>query len=64
MWEHRECVKCGGAIQQGRLKALPDTTTCVLCSTAKPRTADEMEIDGPDREDLIHTAQMNSGENR
>ena len=28
-----QCIKCNGAIQEGRLKALPDTRTCVECST-------------------------------
>ena len=28
-----KCNKCGGTIQEGRIKALPDTRTCVECST-------------------------------
>ena len=28
-----ECTKCNGTIPEGRLKALPDTRTCVECST-------------------------------
>ena len=63
MWEHRSCVSCGGPIQQGRLRALPDTTTCVACSTAKPKTADETGIDGPNKDDLIHAVQ-NCGESQ
>lgn len=27
-----ECSKCGNEIQEGRLKAIPETTTCVSCS--------------------------------
>tara|TARA_R110000851_G_scaffold101085_1_gene217072 strand:+ start:66 stop:296 length:231 start_codon:yes stop_codon:yes gene_type:complete len=27
------CTKCRGEIQEGRLKALPNTKTCVECST-------------------------------
>ena len=28
-----KCNKCNNTIQEGRLKALPDTRTCVECST-------------------------------
>ena len=28
-----QCIKCNGAIQEGRLKALPSTKTCTECST-------------------------------
>lgn len=30
-----ECIKCKGAIPEGRLKALPGATTCVSCSSSK-----------------------------
>jgi hypothetical protein len=26
------CIKCGGEIPEGRIKALPNTKTCVNCS--------------------------------
>ncbi len=29
----RNCNKCQGPIQEGRIKAIPDATTCVACST-------------------------------
>ncbi|WP_266368424.1 TraR/DksA C4-type zinc finger protein [Tellurirhabdus rosea] len=29
------CVKCGNEIPEGRLKALPNTKTCVRCSGAQ-----------------------------
>ena len=29
----RNCNKCQEPIQEGRIKALPDATTCVECST-------------------------------
>lgn len=29
----KNCKTCKEPIQEGRLKALPDTTTCVECST-------------------------------
>ena len=28
-----KCIKCGNQIPEGRLKALPDTKTCVNCSS-------------------------------
>lgn len=30
----KPCIKCGNDIPAGRLKALPNTTTCVQCSTS------------------------------
>jgi RNA polymerase-binding transcription factor DksA len=32
-----DCIKCGNEIPSGRLKALPNTVTCVNCSTAAPK---------------------------
>ena len=29
----RNCNKCQEPIQEGRIKAIPDATTCVACST-------------------------------
>jgi hypothetical protein len=31
-----QCEECGKPIPKERLKALPNTTTCVKCSHAKP----------------------------
>ena len=28
----KKCIKCGGEIPEGRLKALPNTNVCVNCS--------------------------------
>ena len=30
-----QCIKCKEAIPEGRLKALPNATTCVSCSSSK-----------------------------
>ena len=30
-----QCVRCKEAIPEGRLKALPNATTCVNCSSSK-----------------------------
>jgi hypothetical protein len=30
----RKCIKCDDIIPEGRLKALPNATTCISCSTA------------------------------
>lgn len=30
----KKCIKCDNTIPEGRLKALPNTNTCVNCSTA------------------------------
>ena len=32
----RTCKFCGNEIPEGRLKALPNATACVKCSTTKP----------------------------
>lgn len=34
-----KCIKCKQEINPLRLKALPDTKTCVDCSGAKPKKA-------------------------
>jgi len=39
------CVKCNGTIPLGRLKALPNTKTCVSCSSAS-RVACHVVISG------------------
>jgi len=31
------CVECGGAIPEGRLRAIPDAERCVPCQTAAGR---------------------------
>ena len=33
------CDSCGGAIPPKRLRAMPDSTLCVACAAAEPRTA-------------------------
>jgi hypothetical protein len=35
----RKCEKCGTKIPKDRLKALPDTRTCVKCSDVKAKVA-------------------------
>ena len=54
MRELRTCSKCGQKIPAGRLEALPETQTCLRCSDAAPKTAADVEVDGPDGEDMIH----------
>lgn len=34
-----QCIKCKGVIPEGRLKALPNATTCVNCSSSKMKRA-------------------------
>lgn len=56
------CVNCNGVIPVARLEVLPDTQTCVGCSTAKPmigfmdwahKTAPELVmINSADKENL------------
>ena len=56
------CVNCNGIIPVARLEVLPDTQTCVGCSTAKPmvgfmdwahKTAPELVmINSADKENL------------
>jgi len=36
------CEFCGKAIPAARLKALPDTTTCVKCSQTEPYSREEI----------------------
>jgi RNA polymerase-binding transcription factor DksA len=59
----RWCEVCRRPIPQARLAALPLTTTCVRCSSERPRREGEVEVDGPDPRDLAHDASMPSGEN-
>ena len=33
------CDACGGTIPPKRLRAMPDSTLCVACAAAEPRTA-------------------------
>jgi RNA polymerase-binding transcription factor DksA len=35
--ESKKCESCGATIPKTRLKALPNTTTCVRCSDVKQR---------------------------
>ena len=60
---HRFCVQCGDKIPRERLAILPDAVLCVRCVTVKPRTADDIEIDGADLAEVIQAVQ-NDGENR
>ena len=36
------CVACGELIPEKRLQALPDTTTCVACSSATKKSIRDM----------------------
>lgn len=35
----KKCIKCGEEIPEGRLKAIPNTHTCVNCSNVKIKKA-------------------------
>lgn len=59
---HRRCNKCGGMIPIERLEALPDTTTCVGCSDAKPVTDSDVELDGADATDVQRQVFSSKGE--
>lgn len=52
----RKCIVCEQPIPRERLKALPETMTCVLHSMERPRTTADVEVDGPDAEDLRDSA--------
>lgn len=52
-----ECSVCGRKIPKARLDALPDTKVCIKCSHVQPKTIADVDVDGPDNEDLIHSAQ-------
>ena len=51
----RVCSECGASIPPERLRLLPDTFTCVKCSTEQPRT--DVPVDGADQADSIHSSQ-------
>lgn len=59
---HRRCSKCGGMIPLERLELLPDTTTCVRCSDAKPVTDLDVEIDTADQNDVQRQVFSSKGE--
>jgi hypothetical protein len=64
-----ECCKCGNPIPLIRLEAIPDTTTCVSCSTVAKRvgfmdwhhkTAPELVVvSADDRENLRRAKRVN-----
>jgi len=47
-----QCSKCKGEIPEGRLKALPGTTTCVNCSNSRMKRA--VTITGGEGEDTFN----------
>lgn len=49
----RNCCTCGERIPVERLKCLPDTLTCVGCSRVRPRTADDMDLDGGEQAGML-----------
>jgi len=53
----RMCSKCGAPIQPQRLVALPDTTCCVGCSCEKCKTVLDVDVSGPELEDLNRSVQ-------
>ena len=53
---HKTCARCGRDIPSIRLEALPDTLTCIGCSTESAKTVFDIEVDGPDQDDLARTA--------
>jgi len=56
--EDRTCTVCDQPIPAGRLEALPETTTCKLCSRVVARTEnDDGIIDGADMGDLVRSMQ-------
>ena len=65
----RTCVKCSSVIPQGRVDALPNTTTCVRCSDVRAfvgfmdwghKTAPEIVmIPAEDREGLRRAQRIN-----
>lgn len=64
------CVNCNGVIPVARLEVLPDTQTCVGCSTAKPmvgfmdwahKTAPELVmVNSADKENLRRAKRISS----
>lgn len=60
--KHRKCSKCGGMICVERLELLPETTTCVGCSDAKPVTDRDVELDGADASDVQRQVFSSKGE--
>lgn len=61
-WQHRFCVQCNRIIPRERLAILPDACLCVKCVTVTPRSERDIEVDGPDLQDLIHAARQHNGE--
>lgn len=52
----KTCSKCGIPIPFERTDALPNTETCVNCSTVKPLREDQVSIDGADLTDMIRSS--------
>ena len=60
MKQKKLCEVCGRAIPLARLSVLPDTSTCVQCSTTRPYSEEEIigfsiadyEANRPNLEDL------------
>lgn len=59
------CTECGTEIPMERLEILPDTKTCVKCSSVKPYTEDTAGIiDGADMRDMLASAQSTTKSDR
>lgn len=58
----RRCANCGHVICKGRLEALPDAMVCVACSDVRPKTEDDVELDGTSYDDLLSMATTPRGE--
>ena len=48
----RHCEECGNLIPRTRLLALPDTLTCVACSTVQPWNENNFALDGTSPEEM------------
>lgn len=48
----KNCIRCGESIPEGRLKILPNATTCVNCSTTKMKRS--ITITAGEREDTYN----------
>jgi RNA polymerase-binding transcription factor DksA len=59
---HSHCAKCGEPIPKMRLEALPDTITCVACSSERAKTVLDIECDSSDPHDLQRMVATPGGE--
>lgn len=50
---NKYCSTCGNIIIKERMEAMPETTVCVSCSAVKAKTVYDVEIDEPDKVELL-----------